>query len=67
MDFEENGLDKECTGLQAINIFNEFMDPYAVYCRPKALTRDGPTSLIVQITSIVVAQKLRFLEDFGFK
>jgi len=39
----------------------------AVNCRPKALKRDGATSFIIQMMCIVVAQKLRCLEDPGFK
>jgi hypothetical protein len=43
------------------------MDFDAVSCLPKALKRDGPMSVIVQMTYIVVAQKLKCLEDLGFK
>jgi len=43
------------------------MDFYGVDCRPKVLERDGPTLFILQMTCIVVAQKLRCLEDFGFE
>ena len=43
------------------------MDFYAIYCCPKALKRDGATSLIMSMMCIVIAQKLRFLKDLGFK
>jgi hypothetical protein len=43
------------------------MECYAANCWPKALKRDGPASLVISMTCIVVAQKLRFLEDLGFK
>ena len=43
------------------------MDSYGVNCWPKALKRDGPTSLVMQMTCMVVAQKQGCLEDFGFE
>ena len=43
------------------------MDFYAVNCRPQALGLDWPLSFIMPMMCIVVAQKLRCLEDFEFK
>jgi len=43
------------------------MDFDAVNCRPKAVKCDGLTSFIMQVMCIVVAQKVRCVEDFGFE
>jgi len=40
---------------------------YALNWQPKALQCDKPTSFIAQILSVVVAQKQRGLEAFGWK
>jgi hypothetical protein len=43
------------------------MDFHAVNCQPKALKCDGPALFIMQMMCIVVAHKLRYLEDLEFK
>ena len=40
---------------------------YAVNCQLKALKCDGLMLFIMQMMCIVVAQKLRCFEDFGFE
>jgi len=42
------------------------MDFHEVNCWLNGLECNGPTSLIMQMTCIVVAQNLRCLKDFGF-
>jgi hypothetical protein len=42
------------------------MDNYAINCQSTASKRYGPTALMMSMACMMVAQKLRFLEDLGF-
>jgi len=42
------------------------MDFYVVNCQPKALKCNSPTSFNIQVTCVLVAQKLRGLEACGY-
>jgi hypothetical protein len=66
-EIEENELHKEWWGNWATYIWNQWMESYAVNCWLKVLKHFKPTPFILQMTWIVVAQKLRGLEAFGCK
>jgi len=67
LEIEENEQDMEWWGSRAIYIWNWGLYFYGINCCAKTLKRVRSTSFVVQMTCIVVAEKLRGFKAFGCK